>query len=505
MTDNLAEQAGSAIIWKAVQLVGVKGLSIGRLLVLAIILAPEDWGLVAIGAVTTELLVALTDVGLNDAIVQRKEIEDRHYDTAFTVGIIRGLLIAAVVALLAPAIAALFDEPDATAVIRVLAFRPLVDALASAKVIELTRTLKFRPLTFIKLPAALIETAGIFVVLILPAFLVDTLFAIGLASTLGVWALVIGAFAGSVSGVVLSYRLAPYRPRFSLAGFGELFSFGKWVFATRAARNAGQFGLRAVVSRFLGSEDLGRFYLAQKITVLPNDLVSEVVRGVAFPVLSRVQESRSRTSRVFKATLTAMLTLLVPIYVTLFVFAEALVRQVLPSSYAGLAIVIQVLAIDGIIDLLTDALKPMLRGQGRPRTDFVFTGVRTVLLIGLAIVLTDNFGLAGAAWAWLLAEGAIAILAVAIALNVLKRPFEGMARVTSVIVLSAGLGAGLGWLINQPIGGVAGLVLGSVVSILVGLAVLLALDRRFDYGLIRDFSKAFPKIARKVGFGVGGD
>ena len=260
-----------------------------------------------------------------------------------------------------------------------------------------------------------------------------------------------------------------------------------------------------MVSRFLGSEDLGRFYLAQKITVLPNDLVSEVVRGVAFPVLSRVQESRTRTSRVFRATLTAMLTLLVPIYVTLFVLAGPLVRQVLPDSYAGLTVVIQILAVDGIIDLLTDALKPMLRGQGRPRTDFVFTGVRTVLLIGLAIILTDAFGLNGAAWAWFIAEAVISVLAVIIALNVLKRPFQGMARVVPVIFLSAGLGAALGWSLNHVIGGVAGLLVGTVVSIIGGLGILLALDHRFDFGLIRDFSKAFPQMARKIGLGeVGG-
>ena len=71
MSDNIASQAGSAMIWRAIQLLAVKGLSIGRLLALAIILDPEDWGLVAIAAVTVELLVAFTDVGLNDAIVQR--------------------------------------------------------------------------------------------------------------------------------------------------------------------------------------------------------------------------------------------------------------------------------------------------------------------------------------------------------------------------------------------------------------------------------------------------
>lgn len=501
MTDNLAEQAGSAIIWKAIQLLGVKGLSIARLLVLAIILAPEDWGLVAIGAVTAELFVALTDVGLNDAVVQRKDVKPHHYDTAWTVGVLRGLLIAGVVALTAPAIASLFGEPEATAVIRVLGLRPLVDSLASARVIELTRTLEFRPLTLIRVPAALVETAGIFVVLALPAFLVDTLFAIGLASTLGVWALVIGAFAGSVSGVLLSYRLAPYRPRLSLTDFGELFTFGKWVFATRVTRNAGQFGLRSVVSRLLGSEDLGRFYLAQKITVLPNDLVSEIVRGVAFPVMSRVQESRSRTSRVFKATLTAMLTLLVPVYATLFVMAGPLVNDVLPGAYAALIPVLQILAVDGVIDLLTDALKPVLRGQGRPRTDFVFTAVRTVLLIVLALVFTDAFGLNGAAWAWLTAELAIAVVAVFIALNVLKRPFETLAPVVTVIFATSALGAGLGWMLARQLGGLPGLLAGSIVSLAASLALVLALDRRFDFGLLRDFGKAFPKIATKIGLG----
>ncbi len=487
------------MIWRATQLLAVKALSVGRLLVLAIILEPEDWGLVAIAAVTVELLVAFTDVGLNDAIVQREKIEEKHYDTAWTVGLIRGVGLAVVVAALAPLIADLFDEPDATPVIRVLALRPLLDAFASAKVMELNRDLKFRPLTLIKVPAALVETFGIFAVLALPAFVVESLFSIGLAQTLGVWALVIGAMAGSFSGVVLSYRLAPYRPRLGLAGFRDLFSFGKWVFATRVLRNSGQFGLRAVVSRFLGSDDLGRFYLAQKVTVLPNDLISEVVRGVAFPVISRVQDSRSKTSRVFKITLTAMLAMLVPVYATLFVLAGPIVDLVLPSSYAGLAPVIQILALDGIIDLLTDALKPLLRGQGRPRTDFFFTATRTVLLLILAVILTDAFGLNGAAWAWLAAEAAIGVLAIFIARSVLKRPFEGMRRVISVIFFSGLTGALAGWILSESIGGLPGLAVGAFVGVGGGLAILLLLDRRYDFGLLADFSKAFPGVARRIG------
>ncbi|MEE9184608.1 MAG: oligosaccharide flippase family protein [Acidimicrobiia bacterium] len=499
MSDNIASQAGSAMIWRAIQLLAVKGLSIGRLLALAIILDPEDWGLVAIAAVTVELLVAFTDVGLNDAIVQRDKVEERHYDTAWTVGLIRGVALAVVVAAIAPLIADLFQEPAATPIIRVLALRPLLDSLASAKVMQLNRTLEFRPLAFIKVPAALVETLGIFAVLALPAFVVESLFSLGLATTLGVWALVIGAMAGSLSGVIMSYRLAPYRPRLGLYGFGDLFSFGKWVFATRVLRNSGQFGLRAVVSRFLGSADLGRFYLAQKVTVLPNDLISEVVRGVAFPVISRVQESRSKTSRVFKITLTAMLALLVPVYATLFVLAGPIVDLVLPSSYAGLATVIQILALDGIIDLLTDALKPLLRGQGRPRTDFFFTAIRTVLLLALAVILTDAFGLNGAAWAWLAAELVIGVLAIFIARSVLKRPFEGMRRVIGVIFFAGLSGATAGWLVSEVIGGLPGLGLGAVIGVLGSLALLLVLDRRYDFGLLSNLGKACPGMASRIG------
>ncbi len=487
------------MVWRATQLLAVKALSVGRLLVLAIILDPEDWGLVAIAAVTVELMVAFTDVGLNDAIVQRDRVEEKHYHTAWTVGLIRGAAVAIVVIALAPLIADLFKAPDAVPVIQVLALRPLVDALASARVMELNRNLEFRPLTLIKVPAALVETFGIFAVLALPAFIVESLFSIGLASTLGVWALVIGAMAGSLSGVMLSYRLAPYRPRLRLAGFQDLFSFGKWVFATRVLRNTGQFGLRAVVSRFLGSEDLGRFYLAQKVTVLPNDLISEVVRGVAFPVVSRVQESRSKTSRVFKITLTAMLAMLVPVYATLFVLAGPIVDLALPSSYAGLATVIQILALDGIIDLLTDALKPLLRGQGRPRTDFFFTATRTGLLLVLAVILTDAFGLNGAAWAWLAAEATIGVLAIFIARSVLKRPFEGLRPVITVIFFSGIAGALAGWSLSEAIGGLPGLAVGALVGVGGGLALLLVLDRRYDFGLLTNFGKAFPGVARRIG------
>ena len=127
------------MIWRATQLLAVKTLSIGRLLVLAIILDPEDWGLVAIAAVTVELLVAFTDAGLNDAIIQRDDVEDKHYDTAWTVGIIRGVLLAAIVAVLAPLIADLFQEPDAVPIIRVLALRPLLDSLTSARVVPRAR------------------------------------------------------------------------------------------------------------------------------------------------------------------------------------------------------------------------------------------------------------------------------------------------------------------------------------------------------------------------------
>ena len=218
MSEPLARRAGSALAWRVISLAGSRAIGLVRTLVLARLLVPEDFGLLAVGVVTIEFLLSLTDFGLRQALVQQRNPTDQQFHTAWTVGILRAGLVAAVVVVAAPFIAGLFEETRAVNVIRLLALGPVIDATRSARTTELTRALEFRSLTYISLTAAAVHA----------------LVAIALAPSAGVWAMVVGSLAGMLAGSLVSYRVAPYRPRLLVDrdAARPLFTFGRWVFVS---------------------------------------------------------------------------------------------------------------------------------------------------------------------------------------------------------------------------------------------------------------------------------
>src|SRR5687768_10670888 len=214
---SLADRARTAVLWKVLEVGGVKAISLIRLLILGRALAPTDFGLFAVAALTLELLLSLTDTGTVPALVQRPAPDAREYHVAWSLGLVRGLLIGGGVFAAAPVIANLFHEPRATPLIQALAVRPIIEGAISVRLSDLTRQLSFRPLSMLQLAATT----------------VNTIVSIALVRSYGVWALVAGPVMGSMTYLVFSYALAPYRPRFSLdrAVVRLLIAFGGWVSA----------------------------------------------------------------------------------------------------------------------------------------------------------------------------------------------------------------------------------------------------------------------------------
>jgi PST family polysaccharide transporter/lipopolysaccharide exporter len=480
LPDRLGAATGTAVSWRAAQHVGVRLISLIKFLVLARILDPSDFGLLAIAAVAVDLLVSLTDFGMVTALVQRPRVHARHYDTAWSVNLTRSLVIAAVIAAGAPVLASLFGEPRATEVLRVLALRPMLDAAASIRVADLTRELRFGALAAIRLSTAV----------------ADAIVAISLASAFGVWAVVIGALTGAAVGSVISYVVAPYRPRvsFDTDAARSLFRFGRWILLAGVLGVAGDAVLRAVISRRLGAADLGVYYVAVRVAILPYEAISEIVTAVAFPVQALLQNDRARAARVFRSTLKAPLALLIPVYATLVALAEPAARYLLGAQWDGAAPVIRVIAVIAVIGTIYDSTAAMLQGLGRPQWVAALAAVQLPIVAALAWALAGALGVTGAALARLVAETAVQISAGVMAARLLPRPFAGMARPILAFLVAAGAAAGASLLIFASISGVWGAIFGAAVGVTVGAAVLLLLDRAWALGLREDASKAFPTV-----------
>ena len=481
---QLGAATGRAVVWRAVQHSGVRFISLIRFFVLARILVPGDFGLLSIAAVSVDLLLSVTDFGMIPALVQRDRVERRHYDTAWTWNLTRAVMIGGATFAAAPLLAELFGEPRATPVIQVLALRPMLDAAGSIRVADLTRTLRFRSIAAIRLSAAIVEA----------------LVSIGLATRLAIWALVLGALTGTVVGSAMSYIVAPYRPHFSFdaSAARPLIRFGRWIFVAGLLSVTADALLRAVISRRLGAADLGLYYVATRIAMLPNEVFSDLVGSIAFPVQALLQGDRLRATRVFRSTLRTTLAMLIVVYGVLGALAGSVVEHLLGSQWEGAAPVIRLLGVAGVIGAIFDATAPMLHGVGRSQSVAALFGVQLPIVVLLAWWLAGRYGVAGAAMAWLAAEVAVQMTAAVFATRLLSRPFMGCALPLVAIGTAGAAGAASAAAIDGILPGVYGLTVGTMGGLGVATGVLLVLDRLFGVGLLSDAAKAFPKARLPV-------
>jgi PST family polysaccharide transporter/lipopolysaccharide exporter len=485
VSGGLAKRTGSALGWRAVQHAGVKLIFLVRLLVLAWLLGPDEFGVLAIAVVAVEFLMHFTNFGMVPALVQRAEAERGHYDTAWTVGMLRAAGVGAVVALAAPLIADIFAEPRATNVIRVLALRPVLQAAASIGAARLTREFRFGALALLYISEALANSAV----------------SIALARAWGVWALVAGSLAGPIVLAAISYIVAWHRPRLRLEGaaLASLIRFGRWIFLTGVIAVIGRSVLQAAVSRTLGVVELGLYTLAARLAFLPAEAASEVVGAVAFPLFSRLQSDLEKTAAAFRALLTGTCVMLLPVVGLIVVLSPSLVEEVLSERWQGTAPIVALLAVASGIGLLGDTAVPMLQGVGRPHTVTVLETVQSTMLAVMIWILAARFGLAGAAYAWMVALAASQIVGILFVYRVSPRCFERLATPILTIVAASAAGSVTAYWIDSIVGGIVGLVLASAAGLgLVGLLLLVA-DRWLDLGLMRSLGRVFPRVAAMLG------
>lgn len=489
MSASTAQRAGSALFWKGLQHAGVKAIFFLRLLVLARLLTPDDFGLLAISMVALGILSQVTDFGLVPALVQRADVNEPHYHSAWTLGVLRAMAISAVVFLGAPLIAWAFEEPRAELIIRVLALRPLLEAFASIKVVDLNRALRFRALAFLRLPEAL----------------ASTVIAIALAPSLGVWALVAGSLAGPAVVLVLSYFLAPYRPRFLLdrPAAASLIQFGRWIFTVSIISVLGTALLRLVIARQLGTVELGLYYLGASLAFLPSDIASQVVGDVTFPLYSRLQANLAKMRRVFQSVFTGLLALLLPLCALLIALAPGLVTHILGPKWEGTVPVIRILALVNIVGLLGDTVVPLLKGIGQPSKVAAATGSQTAVLVAVMWFFTGYWGVGGAALAWLPAIAVSQVIIIKYLYDLLPHPFAGLLKPAGIVVLVSLSGAAIAMKIYEMLPNLFGLIGAAAASTAFIGGMLWIFERRLSLGLLDDLAQVFPRLANRIGYHPG--
>lgn len=434
-----------------------------RLLILARLLSPHDFGLVGAAVVTISLFEPL-GIGINLALIPRRDEGRELFDTAWTLGLIRGGLVSALLAVFAPAVGRFVGSQEVAAIVRVMALVPLIRGLTNVGVVEFRKELTLRPYY-------LLHTSGVVAELCVAVPL-----ALWLANA---WALVGGWLAHVVVQVAMSYRLHSYRPALSLkwTHVRELLGYGRWIFGSLTIGWIITNGGHAVVGRLLGVQPLGLYHMAWRIAFLPTTEITGIIGNVTVAAYAKLQDTRTRVRLAYLRVLTAVALVTVPIAAGFGLYGADLVRLLLGSPWISIAVLVRILAVAALFRAIGTTAAPVLQGLDRPRlqtfSEFAELGVLVSLLVPLTLSMGPA-GAAGAANAGALCGAAGSLWFVSRLLGI--RPGQLVPILGSPLLACLPFVVLRGWVLGPPdtLLGLAGAIL---ISGVLYLAALVVLDR----------------------------
>lgn len=386
MSENHA--SGKQVAKGAAWLIGFKLLdrSIGLVstLVLARVLTPSDFGLVAMAMAVVALLELMGAFGFDSALIQRQDTERRHYDTAWTFNVIFGASIALLLVILAVPAAGFYKEPRLELMLPALAIGSLITGFENIGTVafrkELNFNLEFRYLLFKRL-AGFVAT-------------------ITLALTLrSFWALIFGVIIGKTLSVLISYYLHSYRPRFSLKARADLFGFSKWLFISNLIQFLHSRSTDFVLGRTVGSHGLGVYNLGAEIASMPATVLIAPLNRAVYPAYAKLAAQRAKLLERFLEVFGLINLFAFPVAVGLFFLADLVVHLLLGPQWEEAIPIIKILSLCGLVGALQGNMYVVLTAMGNPRANTILSGILLILSLPLVIYSSLQYGALGAAYA----------------------------------------------------------------------------------------------------------
>jgi lipopolysaccharide exporter len=379
---SLSQRVARGGMWVFALRLVEKVLGLVRLVILARLLAPSDFGLFGIALLAMSTLETFAQTGFQSALIQRKEDITPYLDTAWTVSVIRGVFLFVILFFSASYFAYFFNTPEASLIIRIIGISVLLGGFTNIGIVYFHKELEFNKQFIYRLSTTLAE----FVVVISAALLLKS-----------VWAFVYGSLAGSLTALIASYVIHPYRPRISLDlnKIKELLGFGKWVFGSTILVFLVTQGDDLFVGKFLGATMLGFYQMAYRISNMPATEITHVISQVTFPAYAKIQDNVSRLREAYVRVLQLTAFLSFPIAGFILIFASDFTRIFLGDKWMQMVSAMQLLACAGLVRSIAASSGFIFYAVGKPKIDTTMQIIRFFVLIVLIYPLTMKMEILG--------------------------------------------------------------------------------------------------------------
>lgn len=367
-------------VWAIAGRLLAKGLDLVTLVVLARLLTPADFGLVAKAMTIILLVEAVTELTLVEPLVRAPELTGDWYDTSFTLGVLRSVVLVAAVAALGPLLVRYYHEPRLYTLLLVLIAAPVTRSLTSPRMADFIRRYEMRPDFVVNLAGKVASVA-----------LVAGL----LAVTRTYWAIAAGVVGAPMVMCAVSYGFAPYRPRLSLARWGAFADLVGWTSLAQLF-SAVNFQLdRIVVAPIVAVTVFGQFAMANDITSIPFQGIMFPLAGPLTAAFAHAPTAAALRHR-WDQALNGILLVVGTVLVALAVLARPLVHAVLGPRWDTAAPYLTWLALAALPMIVAHGLTPLAVATYRARLVTTRTFVELVLKLPCIVVGALWWGVPGA-------------------------------------------------------------------------------------------------------------
>jgi len=286
--------------------------------ILARILTPDDYGVVAIAMLSVNLANVFLNFGVQSVLVQIKDVYQDHYNTAWTIRIIQTFVVTCSLLIVTPYISSFFNDSRSLDVLYIVSFLPLIQGFENIGVVSFQKNMNFNK-EFIFLTSQRI--IGLFLTIS---------YALILKSY---WALVVGTLSSAIVRVALSYFFHPMRPKLSLKKFTDIFRISQWMLLKNIAEYFEQNLQNIFVKRWSPSSDLGAYSLSRNIAEMPTSELLAPFNRALFPAFSKVQNNPYELKKMFLLAQGLQSLIAIPAAVGLALVSEEIVLLALGSKW----------------------------------------------------------------------------------------------------------------------------------------------------------------------------
>ncbi len=374
----------SSLFWKFAERIGTKGVDFLVQLVLARLLFPEQYGMIALAAVFLQLVSVFKDSGFNSALIQKKNADLLDFSSVFYLTLVFSLFLYGVLFFIAPLIASFYKISDLTLVLRVLGLKLIISSLISIQSAYIVKNFLFKKMFYSSILSSLFS-GGVGIFLAYQGY--------------GVWALVVQQMVSQIIVGVVWWFLVNWRPAllFSFNRLKGLFNYGSKILASALLNTFYENLQSLIIGKVFNPAMLGIYNQGKKYPEAITTNIDSSIQSVLFPALVLHQDNQIKLKEMMRRAMTTTSFIIFPLMVGLAMIANPLVKEVLTDKWIDIVPFLQIFSFIYIFYSLNVANLQAIKAFGRSDIFLKLEAIKKIL--GLIILtVTIPFGVLAMAW-----------------------------------------------------------------------------------------------------------